>query len=94
MNEAEAWMDKLGAMRPIEIARLFLEENVTGVRGEPLGCPVSNFLSMKTGERFRVGTESYRAFSAEGKIHELPKSVMEFVYRFDTCEYEELEEQE
>lgn len=87
MSELEAWSDKLNAMTTEEIRELMVVEKVKGKRDSTSRCVLSEFLTIKVGERVTV--DGIR-FETDSEQHDNMQSVYEFVEYFDDGCYPEL----
>ena len=83
-------VQKLSELQPDEMARLFTDLGVRGFRSAAMSCAVAQFMKMETGAS-SVGVDGDGiAFYNEQEDYPTPKSVDEFIRKFDSNHYPEL----
>lgn len=93
MSELRGWLDKLGGMSVAGIRKLLQDEGITGEIGNPLTCPIANFLAAKVGSHMighcSIAVGSMTVFDVD-KILTMPDSVGTFIRCFDSGAFPEL----
>lgn len=82
-------VQKLSELQPDEMARLFTDLGVRGRRMAAMSCAVAQFMKMETGASSVGVDEDSIGFYEQGD-YLTPKSVCEFISKFDAGFYPEL----
>lgn len=91
-NSPQGWLRKLEKMPADEIAELFRKEGITGVPGHGNICPLAVlFGKLASSSRVDVGRGQMRIYNGPFHgVYQLPRSVQDFVYRFDSRAWPDL----
>lgn len=85
---------KLGQLEPDEIARLMKDSGVVGYQTFPDSCVIANYIRQETGVEVILTGSTYTVMEScvnGNKEIDHPDSVIDFIGRFDSGKYPELD---